>query len=75
MAICTNKQFVNPSPAKLDLRHIVVKNGLFATIIPFDGYARPIFFSDRALIVLVGVPANAVAEFELPGLVAGHFGP
>jgi hypothetical protein len=52
-----------------------MKNGLFAAIIPFDGYARPILFSDRALIVLVGVPANAVAEFELPGLVAGHFGP
>jgi hypothetical protein len=46
------------------LRHIVVKNGLFAAIIPFDGYARPILFSDCALIVPVTVPANAVADVE-----------
>jgi hypothetical protein len=35
----------------LNLRHIVVKNGLRATIIPFDSYARPIPFSDGAPII------------------------
>ena len=29
-----------------DLTHVVMKNGLLAAIIPFDGYARPILFSD-----------------------------
>jgi hypothetical protein len=28
----------------LNLRHIVVKKGLVAAIIPFDGYAHPILF-------------------------------
>jgi hypothetical protein len=57
----------------LNLRHIVVKNGLLAAIIPFDCYARPILFSDGALIISISVPANAVADVKLSGLVAGHF--
>jgi hypothetical protein len=56
----------------LDLRHVVVKNVLLAAIIPFDGYARPILFSDGAKIGCHGSPTNAVAYFEKSGLVAGH---
>jgi hypothetical protein len=41
-----------------------VKNGLLAPIIPFDGYARPILFSDGALIGLIVLPANTVANRE-----------
>ncbi|HEY5504595.1 MAG TPA: hypothetical protein VIK28_05505 [Sedimentisphaerales bacterium] len=54
----------------LNLRHIVVKNGLLATIIPFDSYARPIPFSDGAPIIWI--PADAVADSEGSGLVARH---
>ena len=56
----------------LNLRHVVVKNGLLAAIIPFDGYARPILFSYDALIILIVLPANAVADLKLSGMVAGH---
>jgi hypothetical protein len=49
-----------------------VKNGLLAAIIPFDGYARPILFSDGALIIFISIPANAVANTKVSGLVAGH---
>ena len=56
----------------LNLRHIVVKNGLLATIIPFDSYARPILFSDGALIIWISIPADAVADSEGSGLVARH---
>src|ERR1700738_2903963 len=56
----------------LNLRHVVVKNGLHATIIPFDRYARPIRFSDGAKIGHGGSPANTVAYFEKPGLFTGH---
>ena len=52
--------------------HIVVQNGLLAAIIPFDGYARPILFSDGALITQISIPKNTVADIEGPGLVAGH---
>jgi hypothetical protein len=48
----------------LNLRHVVVKNGLRAAIIPFDNYARPILFSDSTLIEYLSVPANAVAYRE-----------
>jgi hypothetical protein len=44
----------------LNLRHIVVKNGLLDAIIPLDGYARPVLFDDGALIDLIVLPANAV---------------
>jgi hypothetical protein len=54
----------------LNLRHIVVKNGLLATIIPFDSYTRPIPFSDGALIIWISIPADAVADSEGSGLVA-----
>jgi hypothetical protein len=52
--------------------HVVVKNGLLAANIPFEGYARPILFSDGALIGLIVLPANAVADVEKSRLVAGH---
>ena len=45
---------------QLNLRHVVVKN---AAIIPFDGYARPIRFRDRAKIGCRDAPANTVADF------------
>jgi hypothetical protein len=47
----------------LNQNHVVVKNGLLAAIVPFDDQARPIFFSDGALIVYIIVPANPVANF------------
>jgi hypothetical protein len=56
----------------LNLRHVVVKNGLLAAIIPFDGYASPILFSDGALIIIISIPPNAVADLNLSGLVTGH---
>ena len=56
----------------LNSRHIVVKNGLLAATIPFDGYARPILFNDGALIGWIVLPANAVERLEKSGLVAGH---
>jgi hypothetical protein len=37
----------------LNLRHVVMKNGLHVAAIPFDRYARPIRFSDGALIAVV----------------------
>jgi hypothetical protein len=40
-------------------------DGLLAAIIPFDSYASPILFSDRALIGLIVLPANASADFNL----------
>jgi hypothetical protein len=46
----------------LNLRHVVVQNRLLAAIIPFDGYARPILFSDGAKIVFIGAPINADAD-------------
>ena len=53
--------------------HIVVQNGLLAAIIPFDGYARPILFSDGALITQISNSKNTVADIEQSGLVTGHF--
>jgi hypothetical protein len=49
----------------LNLRHVVVVNGLLTAIVPFDGYARPIRFSDGALIGSIVLPANAVADVKL----------
>jgi hypothetical protein len=48
----------------LNLRHVVVKNCLLAAIVPFDGYASPILFSDGALIGLIVAPPNTVADVE-----------
>jgi hypothetical protein len=41
--------------------------------ISFDGYARPIRFSDGALVGSIVLPANTVADVKLSGLFAGHF--
>jgi hypothetical protein len=49
-----------------------VVNGLLTAVIPFDGYARPILFSDGALIGSIVLPAYAVADVKLSGLFAGH---
>ena len=49
-----------------------MQNGLLAAIVPFDGYASPIHFSDGATVGLIVSPANALADFEESGLVAGH---
>jgi hypothetical protein len=57
----------------LNLRHVVVVNGLLTAVIPFDGYARPILFSDGALIGSIVLPANTIADVKLSGLFAGHF--
>jgi hypothetical protein len=57
----------------LNLRHVVVVNGLLTAVIPFDGYARPIRFSDGALVGSIVLPANTVADVKLSGLFAGHF--
>jgi hypothetical protein len=57
----------------LKLYHVVMHNGLHAAIIPLDGNARPIRFSDSALIDLIVFPANAVADFQESGLFAGHW--
>jgi hypothetical protein len=56
----------------LNLRHVVVVNGLLTAVIPFDGYARPIRFSDGALIGSIVLPANTVADVKLSGLFASH---
>jgi hypothetical protein len=50
-----------------------MKHGLLAAIVPFDGYARPIRFSDGATVRLIVSPAHAVANLKESGLVAGHF--
>ena len=60
------------SVARLNLRHVVMKDGLLAAIIPCDGHASPIDLPDGALIIFISIPANAVANFEFPGFVAGH---
>ena len=42
------------------------------TVIPIDGNSTPSRSDDRAAIRETVVPANAVANFEESGLVAGH---
>ena len=44
--------------------HVIVQNGLFAPIIPFEGYAGPIGFRDGCLVAFIGAPANAVTNLE-----------
>ena len=51
-----------------------MKNGLLGTIIPLNGYARPIRFSDGATVGLIVSPANAVANLKESRLVTGHLG-
>ena len=57
-----------------DLRHVIMKNGLLTAIVPFDGYACPIRFSDGATVGLIVSPANEVADLERSGFGAGHLG-
>jgi hypothetical protein len=52
--------------------HVIMKNGLLAAIVPFDGYASPIRFRHGATVGLIVSPANSVADFECSRLVAGH---
>jgi hypothetical protein len=52
--------------------HVIMQHGLLVAIVPLESYARPILFRDSALIVLVFAPANASADFEYSGLIAGH---
>jgi len=49
-----------------------VLNGLLAAVIPLYDQTGPIRFGDRALVGLIALPANAVADFEESGLFAGH---
>jgi hypothetical protein len=53
--------------------HVIMQHGLPVAIVPLESYARPILFRDGALIVLVFAPANASADLEYSGLIAGHF--
>ena len=48
----------------LNLRHVVMQNGLLATIIPFYDHASPTRFGDDALIGLIFLPADFVADFQ-----------
>jgi hypothetical protein len=50
-----------------------MQNGLLGAIIPLNGYARPICFSDGATVGLIVSPTHTVARFQKSGLVAGHF--
>ena len=54
------------------LAHIVVQKRLFATVVPLNGHTRPVSFRDRASIHFVIAPANAVADFKVSRLIAGH---
>jgi hypothetical protein len=49
-----------------------MQHGLPVAIVPLETYARPILFRDGALVVFVFAPANASADFEYSGLIAGH---
>jgi hypothetical protein len=52
--------------------HIVMRNGLVVTIVPFESYGGPVLLGDGTLIVLVFAPVNASAYFESSGLITGH---
>ena len=54
------------------LAHIVMQKRLFATVVPLNGHTRPVSFRDRASIHFVIAPANAVADFKVSRLIAGH---
>ena len=49
-----------------------MQNGLLLAIVPFEGHAGPIRCLDRALIVLVLAPVDAIANLQLSGFVSGH---
>jgi hypothetical protein len=40
-----------------------MQNGLLAAIVPLDGHASPIRFSDGATVDLIVSPVNAVTNF------------
>jgi hypothetical protein len=63
---------VIPSPAPLNLSHVIMLDSVHVSIIPRDCDAAPSRSDNRALIGCAGFPANAVASFEKSGLVAGH---
>jgi hypothetical protein len=52
--------------------HVVVVKKLRLTIVPLDLHARPIGTDDRALIGRAVMPSDALADFELFGLVGSH---
>jgi hypothetical protein len=52
--------------------HVVVKDGLLAPAVPFEGDPRPAGFGYGALIVLVVTPADAGADVQQSGLGACH---
>jgi hypothetical protein len=56
----------------LNLRHVIMQDGLLAAIIPFDGYACPICFDDGTEIGCRVSPANAIPDGQLSGFCAGH---
>jgi hypothetical protein len=49
-----------------------VENGLLVAIIPFGGHARPIGSGNRAEIVMICFPANAITSLQLSRLFASH---
>jgi hypothetical protein len=56
-----------------NLPHVVVQDRLLAAVIPFDGYTGPILCTDSAIVGVVVLPANTVADAKVSGLFAGHF--
>jgi hypothetical protein len=49
-----------------------MQNRLLAPAIPFDYQSRPTFFGYDALVGLVILPTNLIADFQESGLFAGH---
>jgi hypothetical protein len=60
------------SRRKRNLRHIVMKDRLLVVLHPPDRDPRPVRFDDRAVVIAVRIPANAVADFKLSRIVAVH---
>ena len=46
-----------------DRGHIVVQNILLAATVPFDDQSRPILVGHGALVSLIVLPANLIADF------------
>jgi hypothetical protein len=64
----------NPSIRRrpLKLPHVIVKYRLLAAIIPLDGDACPIRFSDAAFVGVIILPTHTVADFKYSRLRACH---
>jgi hypothetical protein len=45
--------------------HIVVQDGLLASIIPLDSNTSPILFGNGAAVGLISVPANTVTNGQV----------